>query len=122
MLGYEYAVGEKDRSHPADPVSVHRVARVHTHTGGRSAIALHGALRVDTFGGLRGRRVGHRDGTPSSCPRHPDPSSPNAVTTAVPPDIGKPCRRSSLPGCYDVAPDHPSAGPSRSAMSVRICT
>jgi len=34
MLGYEYAVGEKDSSHPADPVSVHRVASgSHQHWG-----------------------------------------------------------------------------------------
>jgi hypothetical protein len=69
ILDYTYGAGDKVTA-SVDPTGSPIVVSLHLDriAGGLvPAIALHGQLRVDSFGGLRGRPVSHRDGTTILC-------------------------------------------------------
>lgn len=68
ILGYEYGAGDTVTTSFKPTRSWLVVAlRVESDSGVHPAIALHGELRVDAFGGRRGRPVKHEDGTVMSC-------------------------------------------------------
>jgi hypothetical protein len=68
ILGYEYGAGDKVTA-SVDPTQSAFVVSllVESDASVHPALALHGELRVDSFGGLRGRPVKHADGTVLSC-------------------------------------------------------
>jgi hypothetical protein len=68
ILGYEYGVGDKVTASFKPTQSAFVVSLlVQSDSEVHPAIALHGELQMDTFGGLRGRPVNHEDGTLLPC-------------------------------------------------------
>jgi hypothetical protein len=71
ILGYEYGAGDKVTA-SVEPTDSAVVVSLHVEvaSGVHPAIALHGELRFDAFGGLRSRPVKDLDGTVLPCPEN----------------------------------------------------